>query len=265
MRMTHNYDVYGNTESSIIYLAKPGKRFFCALGGIDTSTVSVTLRTNNTAELTFTVDKYVDGVESQGYEELDEMMELYCDGIWYKIMDPPTETNDGMQCTKDITAESYEISLTQYKLKNFKINMGEEDSYEMMYQASHDTSKFYQIKFYDPENEGLSFLNLVLDHADVPGWKIGYVDNITPDDDGMLLPNGICNFDVDDQNVYAFLTQEAAPAYKCVFEFDTENLLINVYKPDSLGKDTNVVLGFRNIQDSVTISRDDSLVTQFYV
>ena len=105
----------------------------------------------------------------------------------------------------------------------------------------------------------------MLKHADVPGWKIGYVDNITPDDDKVLLPNEICNFDVDDQNVYAFFTQTAAPAYKCVFEFDTENLLINVYKPDSLGKDTNVVLGFRNIQDSVTISRDDSLVTQFYV
>lgn len=265
MRMIHNYDIYGNTESAIIYLAKPGKRFFCALGGIDTSTVSVTLRTNNTAELTFTVDKYVDGVESQGYEELDEMMELYCDGIWYKIMDPPTETNDGTQCTKDITAESYEISLTQYKLKNFKINMGEEDSYEMMYQKNHDINKFYQIKFYNPENEDLSFLHIVLKHADVPGWKIGYVDNITLDDDKVLLPNEICNFDVDDQNVYAFFTQTAAPAYKCVFEFDTENLLINVYKPDSLGKDTNVVLGFRNIQDSVTISRDDSLVTQFYV
>lgn len=265
MKMIHNYDIYGNTESAIIYLAKPGKRFFCALGGIDTSTVSVTLRTNNTAELTFTVDKYVDGVESQGYEELDEMMELYCDGIWYKIMDPPTETNDGTQCTKDITAESYEISLTQYKLKNFKINMGEEDSYEMMYQKNHDINKFYQIKFHNPENEDLSFLHIVLKHADVPGWKIGYVDNITPDDDNVLLPNEICNFDVDDQNVYAFFTQTAAPAYKCVFEFDTENLLINVYKPDSLGKDTNVVLGFRNIQDSVTISRDDSLVTQFYV
>lgn len=265
MKMIHNYDIYGNTESAIIYLAKPGKRFFCALGGIDTSTVSVTLRTNNTAELTFTVDKYVDGVESQGYEELDEMMELYCDGIWYKIMDPPTETNDGTQCTKDITAESYEISLTQYRLKNFKINMGEEDSYEMMYQKNHDINKFYQIKFHNPENEDLSFLHIVLKHADVPGWKIGYVDNITPDDDKVLLPNEICNFDVDDQNVYAFFTQTAAPAYKCVFEFDTENLLINVYKPDSLGKDTNVVLGFRNIQDSVTISRDDSLVTQFYV
>ena len=155
--------------------------------------------------------------------------------------------------------------LTQYKLKNFKINMGEEDSYEMMYQATHDTNKFYQIKFYDSENEDLSFLHLVLKHADVPGWHIGYVDNITPDDDGKLLPNNICNFEVDDQNVYAFLTQEAAQAYKCVFEFDTVNMTINVYRPDSLGKDTNVVLGFRNIQNSITISRDENLVTQFYV
>lgn len=265
MRMIHNYDKYGNTESSIIYLAKPGKRLYCALGGIETSSVSVKLRTNNTAELTFTIDKYVDGEESSGYEDIDEMMELYCDGIWYKIMDPPEETNNGMQCTKNITAESYEISLTQYKLKNFKINMGEEDSYEMMYQKNHDTSKFYQIKFYDPDNEDLSFLHLVLKHGDVPGWKIGYVDNVTLDDDGVLLPNEICNFDVDDQNVYSLLTQEAAPAYKCVFEFDTVNMTINVYKPDSLGKDTNVVLGFRNIQDSVIISRDNSLVTQFYV
>ena len=265
MKINHKYDVYGRTEPSIIYLAKPGKRLFCALGGIDSSTISLSLKTNNTAELTFTVDKYINNALTDGYEELDELMELYCDGIWFKIVDPPTISNNGMRETKEITAESYEIMLTQYKLKNFKINMGEEDSYEMMYQATHDKSKFYQIKFYDPDNEDLSFLHLVLKHADVPGWKIGYVDNITPDDDGKLLPNNICNFEVDDQNVYAFLTQEAAQGYKCVFEFDTVNMTINVYRPDSLGKDTNVVLGFRNIQNSVTISRDENLVTQFYV
>lgn len=265
MKINHKYDIYGRTEPSIIYLAKPGKRLYCALGGIDTSTVSLSLKTNNTAELTFTVDKYINNTVTDGYEELDELMELYCDGIWFKIVDPPTINNDGLRETKEITAESYEIMLTQYKLKNFKINMGEEDSYEMMYQATHDTNKFYQIKFYDSENEDLSFLHLVLKHADVPGWHIGYVDNITPDDDGKLLPNNICNFEVDDQNVYAFLTQEAAKAYKCVFEFDTVNMTINVYRPDSLGKDTNVVLGFRNIQNSITISRDENLVTQFYV
>lgn len=104
--------------------------------------------------------------------------------------------------------------------------MGEEDSYEMMYQKNHDINKFYQIKFYNPENEDLSFLHIVLKHADVPGWKIGYVDNITPDDDKVLLPNEICNFDVNDQNVWrAFFTQTAAPAYKCVFEFDTEKFI----------------------------------------
>lgn len=265
MKINHKYDIYGRTEPSIIYLAKPGKRLYCALGGIDTSTASLSLKTNNTAELTFTVDKYINNTVTDGYEELDELMELYCDGIWFKIVDPPTINNDGLRETKEITAESYEIMLTQYKLKNFKINMGEEDSYEMMYQATHDTNKFYQIKFYDSGNEDLSFLHLVLKHADVPGWHIGYVDNITPDDDGKLLPNNICNFEVDDQNVYAFLTQEAAQAYKCVFEFDTVNMTINVYRPDSLGKDTNVVLGFRNIQNSITISRDENLVTQFYV
>lgn len=265
MKINHKYDIYGRTEPSIIYLAKPGKRLYCALGGIDTSTASLSLKTNNTAELTFTVDKYINNTVTDGYEELDELMELYCDGIWFKIVDPPTINNDGLRETKEITAESYEIMLTQYKLKNFKINMGEEDSYEMMYQATHDTNKFYQIKFYDSENEDLSFLHLVLKHADVPGWHIGYVDSITPDDDGKLLPNNICNFEVDDQNVYAFLTQEAAQAYKCVFEFDTVNMTINVYRPDSLGKDTNVVLGFRNIQNSITISRDENLVTQFYV
>ena len=265
MKINHKYDIYGRTEPSIIYLAKPGKRLYCALGGIDTSTASLSLKTNNTAELTFTVDKYINNIVTDGYEELDELMELYCDGIWFKIVDPPTINNDGLRETKEITAESYEIMLTQYKLKNFKINMGEEDSYEMMYQATHDTNKFYQIKFYDSENEDLSFLHLVLKHADVPGWHIGYVDNITPDDDGKLLPNNICNFEVDDQNVYAFLTQEVAQAYKCVFEFDTVNMTINVYRPDSLGKGTNVVLGFRNIQNSITISRDENLVTQFYV
>lgn len=265
MKINHYYDVYNRTEPSIIYLAKPGKRLLCALGGIDTSSVSLSLRTNNTAELTFTVDKYVDEMISDGYEELDEFMELFCDGIWFKIVDPPNITNDGMQETKEITAESYEIMLTQYHLNEFKINMGEEGSYEMMYQKEHDTSKFYQVKFHDPDNEDLSFLHIVLKHGDVPGWKIGYVDNITPDDDGVLLPNSICNFDVDDKSVYAFLTQEVSQAYKCIFEFDTVNLLINVYRPASLGKDTNVVLGFRNIQDDVTISRDNSLVTQFYV
>lgn len=264
-QVKHSYNVYGNKESSMIILAKPGKKLYCVLNGIDSSSVQLTLRTNNTAELTFTVDKYIQGELTNGYDYLDELMELYCSGIWFKISTPPTEDNDGIRTTKQITAESYEIMLTQYMLNLFKINMGEEGSYEYEYMQEHDPEKFYQVKFYDPIEPKLSLLHLILSHADVPGWKIGYVDNETPDDEGILLPDEICNFDVDEKNVYAFLTQDVAAAYKCVFEFDTINLLINVYRVESLGKDTNIVLGFRNIQDRVSISRENSMVTQYYV
>lgn len=277
MRINHNYDIYGRTEPSIIYLAAPGKRLLYPVSGIDTSTVSLTLNTNNTAELSFTVDRYVDGEEIIGYSYLEEYMELYVDGIWFKIMSPPEITNDGMRETKNITAESYEIMLSQYKLNSFKINTGDEDSYEVMYKKNHPdiveqykkdndgAEPYYSVKFYDPDNKELSFLHLVLSHANVPGWKIGYIDDVTKDDQGQLLPDGVYNFDADDTTVYSLLTQEAAANYKCIFEFDTVKMTINAYRPDSLGKDTNVVLGFRNIQNSVQISRDDSLTTKFYV
>ena len=277
MRINHNYDIYGRTELSIIYLAAPGKRLLYPVSGIDTSTVSLTLNTNNTAELSFTVDRYVDGEEIIGYSYLEEYMELYVDGIWFKIMSPPEITNDGMRETKNITAESYEIMLSQYKLNSFKINTGDEDSYEVMYKKNHPdiveqykkdndgAEPYYSVKFYDPNNKELSFLHLVLSHANVPGWKIGYIDDVTKDDQGQFLPDGVYNFDADDTTVYSLLTQEAAANYKCIFEFDTVKMTINAYRPDSLGKDTNVVLGFRNIQNSVQISRDDSLTTKFYV
>lgn len=263
--LKHTYDHYIRKDPAIIYLAKPGKRLYCALNGVDTSTASLSIRTNNTAELTFAVDKYIEGELSNGYDYIDEQMELYCDGIWFKIIDPPIINNDGLCEIKEITAESYEIMLTQYKLMEFAINTGGEESYEMQYKKEHEQDKFYQVKFHNPHEPKLSLLDLVLLHTDVPSWKVGYVDDITQSDEGILLADEICNFEVDEKDVYAFLTQDVAPAYKCIFEFDTQNMLINVYRTESIGKDTNITIGFRNIQDSVTITRDDNLVTQFYV
>ena len=332
MKVTHTYDIYNRTEPSTIYLSKPGKRILCALNGIDTSTASLTLNTNNTAELSFTVNKYIDeNIISNGYDELDEMMELYCDGIWFKIADPPQESNDGIQETKDITAESYEIMLSQFSLNNFNINTGEKDSYEVMYKTTHkdylidklkksheeeyrknhpdateeeikadlkdydveddwENNLFYQVKFCysddeiktDSTLEDLSLLHLTLKHsgADIAGWTVGYIDPVTNDDfdkdpydenstipysERNILPNYVTNYEVDDKSVYTFLTQDVAQACRCVFEFDTVNMKINAYRPETLGIDTGIFLGFRNIQNNVTTSRDDALITQFYV
>lgn len=294
--LSHKYDIYNRTEPAIIYLAKPGKRLYTALNGIDTSTVNIAIRINDTAELTFTINKYVNGKVIPEFDDVDEMMELYCSGIWFKIVDPPTMDNDSYQCTKNVTAESYEIGLSQYTLKNFNINNDDNSSYNLVYKRkldkaeaikkypdrandedfinNYDSGNYYSVKLYDPNCKELSFLDLVLQHADVPGWRIGTVDHLKEALDAntngsanasKILPNRICNFEVDDKSVFSFLTQEAATAYDCVFEFDTENLLINVHDIADFGKDTDIIIGFRNIQNKVSMSRNDSMITQFYV
>lgn len=294
--LSHKYDIYNRTEPAVIYLAKPGKRLYAALNGVDTSTVNIAIKTNDTAKLTFTINKYVNGEVIPEFDDVDEMMELYCSGIWFKIVDPPTMDNDSYQCTKDVTAESYEIGLSQYTLKNFNINNDDNSSYNLVYKRkldkaeaikkypdrandedfinNYDSGNYYSVKLYDPNCKELSFLDLVLQHADVPGWRIGTVDHLKEASDAnknnsenasKILPNRICNFEVDDKSVFSFLTQEAATAYDCVFEFDTENLLINVHDIADFGKDTNIIIGFRNIQNKVSMSRNDSMITQFYV
>ena len=102
MKLRQNYDHYGNVESAKIYLARPGKKLVCALNGINTSSASVLLRTNNTTELSFTIYKEVDGVLTNAYDQVDEMMELLCGGIWFKINTPPSIENDGTVETKEI-------------------------------------------------------------------------------------------------------------------------------------------------------------------
>lgn len=294
--LSHKYDIYNRTEPAVIYLAKPGKRLYAALNGVDTSTVNIAIKTNDTAKLTFTINKYVNGEVIPEFDDVDEMMELYCSGIWFKIVDPPTMDNDSYQCTKDVTAESYEIGLSQYTLKNFNINNDDNSSYNLVYKRkldkaeaikkypdrandedfinNYDSGNYYSVKLYDPSCKELSFLDLVLQHADVPGWRIGTVDHLREASDAnknnsenasKILPNRICNFEVDDKSVFSFLTQEAATAYDCVFEFDTENLLINVHDIADFGKDTDIIIGFRNIQNKVSMSRNDSMITQFYV
>ncbi len=289
MRRKQTYDIYGRTEPSTLYLAAPGKRIICAVNGIDTSSATLTLNTNNTYTITFSVNKYINENEkSNAYDNIEEAMELYCDGIWFKIVDPPSITTDGMKEVKTVTAESYEVILSQYALMDFEVNTGNEASYEMQYKRNYDlndtennptkdptysSSEFFQVKFYNPEIPELSLLDLILEHSGAKdlGWHVEYVDDITPDDSELdkskwtYLPDYVTNYTVDNKSVYTFLTQEVSSACKCIFEFDTETLGIYVYRPASLGKDTNIILSFRNVQNSVDISRDDSLITQFYV
>lgn len=253
----------------MLILASPGRIPLCVINGIDEQSVSFVKRSNNTHTLSFDVHKYIEGELTNGYQWIEEQMELYYDGIWFNINYPPSVEFDSYDEIKTVTAESDEIKLQQYMLTDFAINIGEAHSYEYMYKQEHDpdSDNYYQVKFYDENNPALSLLHIILAHAEVPGWKIGYVDNITVNssDSKTFLPDEICYFDIEEQSVYSLLTQEIATTCRCVFEFDTMNMLINVYRAESLGKDTNVLLDFNNVQNSISISRDSQLITVFNV
>ena len=202
MKKTHSYDIYGRTESSTIYLASPGRNILCAVNGVDSSSVSLKLRTKDTAELSFTVNKYIDeNVISNAYNNIEEMMELYCDGIWFKIVEPPKISNDGTKESKDVVAESYEVVLTQYTLNDFEVNTGSSKSYEKQYKVEYDlnhpgnpnhdedfvSSTYFKVKFCDKTTPELSLLHLILEHSGAAeiGWTIGYIDDVTPDDESV--------------------------------------------------------------------------------
>lgn len=113
----------------------------------------------------------------------------------------------------------------------------------------------------------LSFLYLVLHEH---GWDVGYVDTYTDPTseqtaDRELLKDRIGKFSVDNQDIYSFLTQDAAQYYRCIFFFDTDNYKVNAYKVESIGEDTNIILNFHNIQNEVHRSSEKELFTKFTV
>lgn len=131
--MQTTYDAYNRAEPSVIYLAKPGKRLLGALNGVQEDTCMLDINLNNTAVLSFTLNRIVDGEVSNFYDLISQHYELYVSNFgWFKINEEPVLNNDGNVETLDIRAESLEIELQQYDLTGFRINMGSVDSWEMI-------------------------------------------------------------------------------------------------------------------------------------
>ena len=284
MKMTHN--VYKRAQQSHIYLGTADNRKICVLNGIRPESVQLSLKLNNTFDLSFQVDRYLDcygrQIESGGYHLLDEAMRLYVENIGWFIMQAPSVQNDGTTESKSVNAESADCELVQRDLVGFKINMGTTDSWEMLSDENVEIDEsgvehaLSQIRFYDEDNPDLSLLHLVLQASELDGWTIGEIDNYpkvyTSFQDGeliekhILLQDEIPYFNVDSQSVYAFLTQSIARYFECVVLFDIENFTINIYRVEHLGKDTNITIGLRNLQTSNSITVDEnSIYTRYRV
>lgn len=273
--MQFKYDTYGNREQTIVYLATPSRIILCALNGIDYSSGNFEGKCNDVSTISFDVNQYVETytgqlVESNAYNWLSKFMKLYVTGIGWFIMDSPTTHGTGTKEYKTVTAQSAQSEYAQIPLDGWKVNCGTTDSLEMLVDGNVEEIEGVefakeQIKFYNEKNHQLSLVNILVEK--VPGWKVGYIDNKPKEyktiengevvTQSVLLKDEVGKFDLDYSYVYSFITQEFEKFFNCIVEFDFENLIVNFYRVENFGKNTNITIGFRNVENSNEITIDE--------
>jgi hypothetical protein len=104
---------------------------------------------------------------------------------------------------------------------------------------------------------GQGVLNYVLDL--VQGWSVGSINST------ILSENKYREFDVSEQKIYNFLTEEVANAFKCVFLFDCLNNEIIVERIDDIGENRGLYISEENLIKSVNYKVSmDKVITRLY-
>lgn len=235
-------DFLNNLEKPIIYIAKKDKTFLGAVSIYDDLFLTFNLNAYQTAS--FKIYRDINGKKQKCYDDFQEDRLIMIQGIsWYKIHVETNIENTGI--SKSITANSLECTLCNKRLIDFECNTG-----EILY------DDYVKTIFYDPANPKGSLLNRVLNVA--PSWSVGHVD--------ATLASEQRSFDVDDSDVYSFLTGDVSEAFNCLFIFDTFNQTVSAYDLDNYGEDTNIYVSIDNLAQSMTESIDEnSIITCYYV
>ena len=282
--MQINRDFYNRIEPSRIYLATPNKRILCALNSIDESDVSFTGKANDISTISFTITQYIENDEGKriaanGYDLISRYMKLYVTNVGWFILDSPSTHHTGTYEYKEVTASSAQIEYNQVPLDQWKVNRGTTDSLEMLVDGNVEEIEGVEfakenIKFYNAENPALSLVDILV--SKVPGWKVGYIDNIPKTYESIengetvtttvLLADEVGTFDIDYSDCYSFMVQDFEKYFNCVVDFDYMNFEVNFYRVENYGNDTNVTIGFRNVENTNDITVDDeNIFTKFRV
>ena len=282
--MKVNRDYYNRIDPSRIYLATPSKKILCALNSIDINSVDFTGNANDISTLSFDLNRFVDRdnghrIIANGYNLISKLMKLYVTNIGWFVLNAPETHNDGVKEYLSITANSAQIEFGQVQLDQWKVNRGTTDSLEMLIDGNVDEIDGVEfakenIKFYNEINPELSLVDILV--SKVPGWKVGYIDNIPKTYESysngeiitssILLKDEIGTFDIDYNDCYSFMVKEFEQYFNCIVDFDFLNYEVNFYRVENYGKDTNVTIGFRNVENTNDITIDeDNIFTKFRV
>lgn len=281
--MKINYDTYGRIEPSRIYLAKPNKKRICALNSVDIPSVEFIGNANSVSEFSFNIYEYINRngklINASGYELISKNMKLFISNIGWFVLDAPVSHNNGNYEYKDIHAYSAQKEYNHIPLDQWKVNKGTTDSLEMLVKDNVeviDGVEFAKenIKFHNESKPELSLVDILI--SKLPEWEVGYVDNIPKEyetiENGevvkkkVLLKDEVGSFDIDYSDCYSFLIGDFEKYFNCIVDFDYLNYVVNFYRVENYGKNTNVVIGFRNVENSNDISvDDDNVFTKFRV
>ena len=233
-------DFLNNLEKPVIYIAKKDKTIVNSVSVYDGLKLTFNLNAFQTAE--FKIYRDIDGKRQDYFDDFVEEMLIMIPGIsWYEIH---VETNiEQTGISKSITATSLECKLCDKRLIDFECNAG-----EILY------DDYVRTIFYDPTNPQGSLLNRVLNVS--PNWSVGHVD--------ASLANMQRTFDVDDTDIYSFLTGEVSEAFNCLFIFDTFNCTVNAYDLDNYGTNTDIFVSMDNLAQNMTETIDQNSIFTCY-
>lgn len=218
------FDKNGRYEYPVLTLANIDKTELSIME--QTRGLVITPRFNAVSELTFNIYKEYNGITLSYYDLIVKNRLVHVEGWGWWIIYKTTETFDGGVPLKEVSCYSYEYVL------NYKgVNLLD------------GTYKFYDDL--SPEDTLLYKLFSI-----VPKWHIGHVD--------ITLNNKYRTFDIPEATLYGFLMDDVSTTYQCIFQFDTENMTVNVYEVSSLVKDTDIMITFDNVAKEIQLEELDT-------
>lgn len=271
--MYFNYDFMNRINPPNMYIANPNNKIITSLRGVKSAKAKIHLR--DIWAIEFEVDKYIlkndKKTENPSYKYILHSREVFIENIgWFRINSYPAEEWTDNHWVKHFTAYGYETTLEDIDIVGININCGTEDSVEMFDENLNELGiPKNNIQLYiknannDPNSDEywkLGLLNIIEhEYLYLKGWKIGTIDEAS----AVLRGR---QFEIDNQNIYAFLTQDVASTYKCMFIFDRMNKTINAIRIENLGKDINIELTLRNLINSISIKdQNEDFYTRFRV
>lgn len=204
------------------------------LGVIKCTEKSIDTKYNDIDEINFSTSLFMDGVQNPVYSYIDELKYVLVPGIGFFSISTIDITSEGtVNEAKSVNAKSYECLLGQKYLEEFTINKG-------------TTGSIDGVQLINSADKSKSLVHLALEKC--PEWDIGHVD--------VGLATMQRSFETDRQDIYSFLTSDVSEAFECVFIFDSLNKLINIYKEENSGEDTNIHISYNNLLSSVNVNSD---------